>query len=120
MIGIVQRGEYVLVVRRKHSEGKLLWQFPGGTVEEGETFEDAVIRELKEETGINAKVVKNLGERIHPYTKKYMVYIACEYINGELHISDEDLDKVEWVKQKNLEKYFSTPIYEAVAEYLGI
>lgn len=80
VIGIVTKGQKVLIVKRKEKEGNLLWQFPGGGVEIGETDEVAIIRELKEETGILAKVTSCLGERIHPYTKKEMSYWVCEYI----------------------------------------
>lgn len=118
VVGIVIKEDKVLIVRRKKGEGDLLWQFPGGTVEQGETFEEAVIRELREETGIRVSVKERLGERIHPYTKKYMAYFGCEYIDGELHISDADLDQIEWVDKNKLEQYFTTPIYEAAAEYL--
>lgn len=120
VVGIVLKEGKVLIVRRKKGEGDLLWQFPGGTVEQGETFEQAVVRELKEETGVTVSIKKNLGERVHPYTKKYMAYIACQYIEGELIISDDDLDKVEWVDKDKLTDYFTTPIYEAVVDYLQI
>lgn len=120
VVGIVLKDRKVLIVRRKKGEGDLLWQFPGGTVEQGETFEVAVVRELQEETGVVVSVKKNLGERVHPYTKKYMAYMACEYISGELVISDDDLDKAEWVDKSELNNYFTTPLYEAVADYLQI
>lgn len=120
VVGIVLKEGKVLIVRRKKGEGDLLWQFPGGTVEQGETFEQAVVRELKEETGVTVSIKKNLGERVHPYTKKYMAYIACQYIEGELIISDDDLDKAEWVDKDKLTDYFTTPIYEAVVDYLQI
>ncbi len=120
VVGIVEKDEKVLIVRRKKGEGDLMWQFPGGTVEQGESFEEAIIRELKEETGVNVFAKKNLGERIHPYTKKYMAYIVCEYVDGGLVISDDDLDKAEWVGKGELRDYFTTPIYEAVVDYLQI
>ena len=89
-------------------------------VEQGETFEEAVVRELQEETGVTVSVKKNIGERVHPYTKKYMAYIACQYIEGGLAVLDDDLDKAEWVDKNKLNDYFTTPIYEAVVDYLQI
>lgn len=118
VVGIVTLDGKILLVKRKPTEGKLLWQFPGGTVEEGETFEEAVVRELKEETGATVVVKENLGERVHPYTKKYMAYIACDYIGGDLSVSDDDLECAAWVPINQLDEYFTTPLYEKVAAYL--
>jgi 8-oxo-dGTP diphosphatase len=47
---IIARGGSVLLVKRRASEGKLSWQFPAGAIEEGESPEDAAVREAREET----------------------------------------------------------------------
>lgn len=49
---VVIHSGHVLLVRRKHEPGKGLWAFPGGFVDVAETLDEAVIRELREETGI--------------------------------------------------------------------
>lgn len=118
VVGIVIRSDEILLVKRKPGEGSLLWQFPGGTIESGETAEDAVVRELMEETGAHIRVLDVIGNRIHPYTKKFMIYIACEYLGGDLEVHDDDLEKAEWVKISELNSYFTTPLYEKVGEYL--
>ncbi|MGG8409434.1 NUDIX hydrolase, partial [Streptomyces sp. 12297] len=58
----------VLLVRRRVPEGRLSWQFPAGKVEPGESFEQAAVRETKEEAGLDVVVVARLGERVHPIT----------------------------------------------------
>ena len=50
---VVIHSGHVLLVRRKHEPGKGLWAFPGGFVDVAETIDEAVIRELREETGIS-------------------------------------------------------------------
>ena len=119
VVGIVTLGDEILLVKRKPGEGALLWQFPGGSAEDGETIEEAVVRELKEETGADVKVLKVIGERVHPYTKKHMAYVACEYIGGDLEVHDEDLEKAQWAKIAELSLYFTTPLYEKVGIYLN-
>lgn len=57
---IVQDGR-MLIVRRHVAEASLLWQFPAGEVEPGETFEDAVVREMQEETGVTVAARRVFG-----------------------------------------------------------
>ena len=120
VMAIVKKDSRVLLVRRAKGEGKLVWQFPGGAVEEGESVNDTALRELKEETGVTAKPLFVIGERVHPYTKKEMAYVALEYVEGGLSVSDPDLDLAEWVEIDRLNDYFTTPLYDKVADYLGI
>ena len=52
---IVRRDGYYLLVRRGNPPARDLYAFPGGRVEEGETFAEAALRELKEETGLDGR-----------------------------------------------------------------
>ena len=61
--GAVVRGRSVLFVRRASSHGRGNWQIPGGFVDRGETLAAAVIREVREETGVLATVQGVLGVR---------------------------------------------------------
>lgn len=120
VIGIVVKDSNVLIVKRKAGEGDLRWQFPGGTVELNESEQQAIIREIKEETGCNVRITKLIGERVHPYTKKFMSYWVCEYLDGELNIGDDDLEDIQWVDKMNLLNYFTTAVYPPILEYLNI
>lgn len=57
--GVVIKDNKVLLIKR-FNNGKQYYVFPGGGVEEGETVEEALIRELKEETSLNIKVSRKL------------------------------------------------------------
>ena len=59
---ICPKNEEILLVKRAFSPSKGLWGLPGGFIELNETPEDGAIRELKEETNLNGKVVKFLTE----------------------------------------------------------
>lgn len=119
VLGVVTNNDKVLLVKRKPTEGMLRWQFPGGIVEKNETVEDAIVRELKEETGIDVKALTRIGERVHPYTNRYMAYIACEYLSGGISVSDDDLECAEWVGIDSLDEHFTTPLFDKVADYLS-
>ena len=61
--GAVVRDGKLLLVRRASRRGRGNWQIPGGFVEQDETIEQAVVREVEEEAGVNAGVVGVLGIR---------------------------------------------------------
>lgn len=92
---ITQRGP-----KARNEAGK--WDFPGGSVEFGERCEDAVVRELKEEFGIDIEVIELLEvvNHIIPEEKQHWVspsYIA-RYIGGEPKIMEpEKCIKMKWV-----------------------
>jgi 8-oxo-dGTP diphosphatase len=116
---IIVKDGAVLMVRRRISEGELMWQFPAGAIEPGEAAEDAAVRETVEETGLVVTAVRLLGERVHPKTGRAMSYTACEVLQGEARVADEDeLDAVAWVSHSEIKEYVPYPLYEKVQEYL--
>lgn len=81
---VVHRGR-VLLVRRRVAEGALSWQFPAGAVEEGESAGTAAVREAWEETGLRVRVLRTLGERVHPATGRLIAYVACAVVADATH-----------------------------------
>lgn len=116
---IIADGGLVLMVRRRISEGELMWQFPAGAIEDGETPEQAAVRETLEETGLTVEAVKLLGERVHPKTGRLMSYTACDVLNGYAIIGDpEEIAEVAWVAHGDLPTYVPYGLFEPVQEYL--
>ena len=116
---IIQDGR-VLMVRRRISEGELMWQFPAGQIEDGETAEEAAVRETAEETGLVVAAKQLLGERVHPKTGRLMSYTACEPLEGEARVADADeLDAVAWVAHSEISEYVPYGLYEPVQAYLN-
>lgn len=75
---VIFRGKILLLYKniRNRYEG---WVFPKGTVEEGETFEETALREVKEESGANARIVSYIG------TSQYTFNTAQEEIQKNVH-----------------------------------
>jgi ADP-ribose pyrophosphatase YjhB (NUDIX family) len=94
----------ILLIQRGHSPGKGLWSIPGGRVEPGETDEDAVVREVSEETGLDVACGQLLGsvERSGPAETIFDIrdYTAA-VVGGELAAGDDAAD-VRWVTPAEL------------------
>ncbi|MEV0779216.1 NUDIX hydrolase [Streptomyces sp. NPDC050428] len=109
----------VLMIRRREREGKLLWAFPGGGIEAGETPEQAAVRETEEEVGLEVKADRTLGERVHPNTGRHMTYVACELISGDAVVGDEEeIAEVAWLTLAEIPDYVPYGLFGPVQEHL--
>jgi 8-oxo-dGTP diphosphatase len=93
---IVTRSGCVLMVKQYVERGDIVWNFPGGGIEEGESAEEACLREVREETGYDVKIKKLLASNNYKYT--YLVEIT----GGELKLDtksgyNEDIFDVAWI-----------------------
>ena len=117
---IIVQGGKTLMIRRREREGKLLWAFPGGGIEAGETPEQAAVRETAEEVGLEVKAVSVLGDRVHPQTGRHMTYVACEVISGDAFVGDEEeIAAVAWIRHGEIADYVPWGLYGPVQEYLN-
>ena len=105
---IIRNEDGILVAQRgrnTHLAGH--WEFPGGKVIEGESEELCVIREIREELGIEVRPVSRLTENTHDYGEKQirLIPFICELVSGEPvareHASvgwyrPEDLRTLDW------------------------
>lgn len=99
---IIGAGEILVARRRRglHLEGH--WEFPGGKLEPGETPEQCLVRELREELGIDCRIEGFLGESIYCYSKKTVQLLG--YVGTMCNIGIfrlEDHDEVRWVPADN-------------------
>lgn len=88
---VIWRGDDVLLIRRARAPFEGQWSIPGGKVEYGETLEDAVVREVREETGVEITLTGLIGvyESIEPDTHFVMIDWCADWVSGE-PIADDD------------------------------
>lgn len=106
--GIVLKGNQVLLIKNAalRDPSKAYWGFPKGHINEGESAEEAAVREIKEETGVEAEIVKKLGESSYIFTKqgeqisKTVVYFLLVYTVGEIKAQDLEVLDAGWYTPK--------------------
>jgi 8-oxo-dGTP diphosphatase len=118
---IDREGKYLITQRRPTARLPLLWEFPGGRVEEGETDEQALARELREEMGIQVEVSQRVIHVEHSYADydiDFRVY-RCALVAGEIqHLRVHDH---RWVTPAELDKYeFPAADEKSVAQLLDL
>ena len=105
-VAVVFKGPELLIDQRLESSMLSgLWEFPGGKIEPGETPAQCVVREVKEEIGIEVEVVEELATIDHAYTHFTITLIAyiCRYVSGE--IQTLQCADVQWIRPEQLKDY---------------
>ncbi|MDA1085505.1 MAG: (deoxy)nucleoside triphosphate pyrophosphohydrolase [Verrucomicrobia bacterium] len=90
---VVCDGARILIARRAaHDSNGGKWEFPGGTVEPGESAEECVHRELQEELGIDVRILRFLGmaEEPRPDCVLRLLFYQVQHVQGEIRLVDHD------------------------------
>ena len=89
-------------------------------MEPGETFEEAAVRETREEVGLVVTPDRLLGERTHPKTGRRMAYVACTVLSGSAHVADADeLGNIAWATPAQFDDYVPYGFAPMVQEHLA-
>ena len=109
--GIIRKGKQILIAQRKKDSWMEpnKWEFPGGKLEPNETFEDCLIREIREELGITISIDKLFMKTTHTYMKNneefpitLMVYLA-DWREG--NVRNIDCQDSKWIDTKDIKKF---------------
>ncbi len=113
---IIIRNEKILLIHRK-KDGKEYWVFPGGGIEDNETWDEALIREVKEETGLDVKKHKLAFMNLNDIDNKEHPFYLCEVSNGKAEMIGEETKRntsdnwyqLEWINVKDLSSFRLLP-----------
>ena len=100
---------YLLAKRNKDKYMGLKWEFPGGKVEQNETFKEALSREILEELNVNIQIHKKVAEERYQDEEINIVlhYYMCSLIDNDIVLSEHEA--IEWVKKQDFLKYEFVP-----------
>jgi 8-oxo-dGTP diphosphatase len=104
---VIERDGLILIAKRKQGKQHLgNWEFPGGTLEEGETPEQCLKRELQEELDIVTEVGELFCTSDYTYTPDFTIRLLTyrtTVISGFFNLNEHE--EIRWVKPTDLAKY---------------
>jgi len=114
-----QNGMVLIAKRREGSHLAGYWEFPGGKQEEGETLEECLEREIREELGADVRAGKRLLTVEHEYEDRIIsLYLfQCTHLNGDL--KPLACEEMKWVYPEDMTQYRFPPPDEKIIERLN-
>jgi len=115
----------ILLVKRGTVVFKGYWALPGGRVDAGETVEETVVREVKEETGLDVRIVRKIGEYHESGVQdgiEYDYYPACFLVKptrGELKRQEKEIEEIELVDPENIPEKLAFEQSSMIRDYLS-
>jgi 8-oxo-dGTP diphosphatase len=109
VVAVIERGDRRLLIgqRRREDTSPLKWEFPGGKMEEGETAEAALARELREELGVTLRKSMEIARVTHTYAETVeeleIRFFATEI--AEKDVTPNAFEQVHWVLPRELGEY---------------
>lgn len=122
---LIVKDDKVLICR--DAEGADIWEIPGGRINEGETLETALVREVKEELNIPVKVIRLVTseQSIHLWDKATILFLAFEVaLDGVEDIAlvpKGELAEIRWITKSDIGQFkFYGDCLNAINAYFGI
>ena len=101
IIVLVERGNELLLARSRHFLPGM-YSVLAGFVEPGESLEEAVLREVKEEVGMDVKDIKYFGSQPWPFPHSLMIGFTATYAGGQISLDDSEIEEAGWFTADNL------------------
>ncbi|MCW1296687.1 MAG: NUDIX hydrolase [Candidatus Parvarchaeota archaeon] len=102
--GALIKENKVLIIHRSRNTRVDVWEFPGGKLEFGESIEEAVKREVMEETGLKVKIKNLLATGIYYVRGEQHIVIVyvCEPVSNEIKLEEENFSAYKWATYEEI------------------
>ncbi len=116
---IREQGKFLICQRAKDDELPMLWEFPGGKLEEGETLEQCIVREIMEELSLEIKVIDIYEETIYRFNQDEIrfTFFNTKIVDGELVLNVHNDAK--WMLAEEMQNYQFMPADVEIARKLS-
>lgn len=104
VIMAVHKDDQLLLAQSRRFASGGWYSVLAGFVEPGETLEEAVQREIKEETGIDVKNIQYFGSQPWPFPHSLMIGFTADYAGGDIILQDEEISDAQWFTVDTLPK----------------
>lgn len=115
---VIRDKDRVLATARGYGDYKDFWEFPGGKIEEGETPEDALVREIQEELDIHIEINEYITtvEYDYPQFHLSMQCYFCNRLSGNLTLKEAESSR--WLSKEQLDSVKWLPADAKVVKYI--
>lgn len=100
---LVKQDDKYLLVQENQESARGLWNLPAGHVDKGESLEEAAIREVKEETGFDVRLLAHIALYHESAAKSVKHVYSAEIVGGELAAQEGEIQRVEWLNFEEVE-----------------
>jgi 8-oxo-dGTP pyrophosphatase MutT (NUDIX family) len=105
---IVYKNKKYLMVQEKQKRAYGLWNLPAGHVDKGESLEHAAIREAKEETGYEVRLVQEVGIYQHSAQSPVKHAFLAEVTGGSAHAQEDEILQVKWLSYEEIKDLYTS------------
>jgi len=115
----------ILLVKRDTVPFKGYWALPGGRMDPGETVEQTIVRECKEETGLDVEIVRKIGEYVEKGVKdevEYEYYPTCflvKVVGGEIKRQEGEIQEIRLFRLQRLPNQLAFEHLKMIEDYMN-